>query len=248
MDFSNLVDEITRRVLSKVQSAGDASTVAKRKLLILTAAQNARFDHFLSTTRLGDCYELNCTSDPCPDENLDAYEALVLFDLRIEELGRISAGVCGSPYSCLVTRAILMGKRIFLPAREIELLGYEQSAPPRYFAMMKEKLDLLEQSGVKICSLEGIESELLGMAAVKSALARPTQGIEPAESKALSDQRSGVAGSSFRVDKRVLTEKDLIEARMNGATTDFDQKNCIITDLACEYARARQLNLVRDLG
>jgi len=111
------------------------------------------------------------------------------------------------------------GNVSFCRLARLNYFGYEQSAPPRYFAMMKEKLDLLEQSGVKICSLEGIESELLGMAAVKSALARPTQGIEPAESKALSDQRSGVAGSSFRVDKRVLTEKDLIEARMNGATT-----------------------------
>ncbi|NCB00462.1 MAG: hypothetical protein EOM70_13950, partial [Clostridia bacterium] len=99
MDFSNLVDEITRRVLSRIQTAGDTSVAVKPKLLILTAAQNARFDHFLATTHLGDCYELSCSSDPCPDENLDIYEALVLFDLRIEELGRISAGVCGSPYS-----------------------------------------------------------------------------------------------------------------------------------------------------
>ena len=245
MDFSNLVDEITRRVLGRIQSAGDSLVIAKPKLLILTAAQNARFDHFLSTTRLGDCYDLSCSSDPCPEENLDAYEALVLFDLRIEELGRISAGVCGSPYSCLVTRAILTGKRIYLPAREIELLCYEQSAPPRYFAMMKEKLDLLEQSGVKICSLEELESELLGLATRKSAQACAAPVIKPSESKAPAGQRPGAA-SSFRVDKRVLTEKDLIEARMKGATDVLIKKTCIITDLACEYARARQLNLVRD--
>ena len=46
MDFSNLVDEITRRVLSRVQSAGESLGVAKPKLLVLTAARNARFDHF----------------------------------------------------------------------------------------------------------------------------------------------------------------------------------------------------------
>ena len=43
-----------------------------------------------------------------------------------------------------------------------------------------------------------------------------------------------------------MTEKDLIEARMKGATDVLIKKTCIITDLACEYARARQLNLVRD--
>jgi len=247
MDFSNLVEEITRRVLSKIESSGQSIAAAKPRLLILTAAQNARFDHFLATTRLADCYKLSCTSDPGPEENLDAYEALVLFDLRIEELGRISAGVCGSPYSCLVTRAILTGKRIYLPAREIELLCYEQSAPPRYFAMMKEKLDLLEQSGVKICSLEELETDLLGMAASKPVLACPAPVGKPTESKAPAGQHL-VAASSFRVDKRVLTEKDLIEARMKGATEVLIKKNCIITDLACEYARSRQLNLVRDSG
>lgn len=244
MDFSNLVDEITRRVLARIQSSGEGPEASKRKLLVLTAARNARFDHFLSTTRLNDCFELTCLPDPCPEENLDLYEALVLFDLRIEELGRISSGVCGSPYSCLVTRAILTGKRIYLPAREIELLCYEQSAPPRYFAMMKEKLDLLERSGVKICSLEDLEAELLGLASGYAVKACPAPVGKTCECQAGSGQRSPAPG--FRVDKRVLTEKDLIEARMKGATEVLIRQSCIITDLACEYARARQMKLVRD--
>lgn len=245
MDFSTLVDEITRRVLDRLQSAGDPVAAQKPQLLILTAAQNARFDHFLSTTRLGERYDLTCLSTPGADDTLDPYEALVLLDLRIEELGRISSGVCGSGYSCLVTRAILNGKRIYLPAREIELLCYEQSAPTRYFAMMKEKLDLLEQSGVHICSIEELETELLGLSI--SARNTSSEACNVPQSSSRRELTISVATSkSFRVDKRVLSEKDLIEARMNGATEVSVRKDCIITDLAKEFARARQLCLIRD--
>jgi ethanolamine utilization protein len=242
MDFKALVDEITRRVLTRVeQLENNSQSGPKPRLLVLTAAQNARFDQFLQSTRLSDCYELDCVSAPDPDCELGPYQAVILLNLKIEELARISSGGGGSAYANLAARAILSGKRMYLPAREIELLCYEQTAPPPYYAMMKRKLDLLAASGITICSLEEIEAALMGQASA------PASPATPACAATTACTASPAASlCPWRVDRRVLTEKDLIEARMNGAFEVHVKSSCIITDLARDFAKARKMTLIRD--
>ncbi len=48
-----------------------------------------------------------------------------------------------------------------------------------------------------------------------------------------------------KITKRVLTEKDVIAARNEGATRIVAGENTIITDLAKDYAAAHRVEMVR---
>ena len=49
-----------------------------------------------------------------------------------------------------------------------------------------------------------------------------------------------------RIDKRVLTEKDLIEANMDGVTKVYIGEKTIITALAKDAAKDRGMTIVRE--
>ena len=50
----------------------------------------------------------------------------------------------------------------------------------------------------------------------------------------------------LRIDKRVLTEKDLIEANMAGVTCIRISEKCIITALPNDAAKDRGTSIVKD--
>lgn len=76
-------------------------------------------------------------------------EVVILYQLSIEALCKLSSGLCDTPYTRLAQRAILSGKRIYVPTQEVELLQ-NNTMPAAYRAMLQKKLELLEACGLRI--------------------------------------------------------------------------------------------------
>ncbi|NCB28424.1 MAG: hypothetical protein EOM63_01490 [Clostridia bacterium] len=253
MDFDALVNEIVARVAAKLEeNEGTASTVVsddKPRLLILTQ-QHGDFCHtMLESARLGEYYHTECALLQDYDCDPASYEAVILFGLTNEALGKLAGGVCDTPFTTLAQKLILAGKKIFVPAEEIELFQYEQTAPPAYYAMMESKLTFLKSAGFTVCPKAQLESAILGgestAAAVALSGAAPAP-MAPAPVPIPVVETASATPVEATVSKRVVSEKDMIAACRPGVTVLRVQHNAIITDLARDYAKMRRIEIIRD--
>jgi len=161
MDFNLLVEEILARVsehLANDNVNGEKNPVKdKAKLLVLTECHGTNCHDLLDNSNLQKNYHMECALERGHNCNVADYEAVVLYNLSIDALGKLASGICDTPYISLATKAILMGKKIFVPNEEVELYSYKDTTPYTYYSMMNEKLKRLSNSGVIFCKKEDIE-------------------------------------------------------------------------------------------
>lgn len=235
MDFSVLVDEIARRVGEKMAAAEMASADVLRSnaaekpgILVLSQAREPSCAALMLDTRLTACYRLDCAgavgNAPFAVED---YEAVILLDLSVEAMARLAGGVCDTLHTNLAQRAILLGKRIYVAAQDVELLTFGQTIPNAYDEMLHKQLDLLQRAGVRICpTTQALADEVL--LGEKQAVCSPA------------------AACPVTITKRVITERDLAGVCDRSVTAVRVAKKSIITDLAREYAAARNVSIVRE--
>lgn len=248
MDHNAIVEEILRRVAEKISEAEGsrapcADSGGKPGLLILTQDHGAVCHATLESEALKARYRTDCALMHHYDVELDDYEAVVLFNLSCDAMAALASGACDSAYTRLASKAILSGKKVYVPTEEVELYQYRETAPAAYYNMMQQKLDLLVASGVVICAQASLEQVILGSASPVPAAAAPVRAAAPAEpapAAACCEERA------VRVNKRVLTEKDLIEANMSGVTEVHIGGKTIVTALAKDAAKDRGMTIVRD--
>lgn len=248
MDHNAIVEEILRRVAEKISEAEGscapcADSGGKPGLLILTQDHGTVCHATLESEALKARYRTDCALMHHYDVELDDYEAVVLFNLSCDAMAALASGACDSAYTRLASKAILSGKKVYVPTEEVELYQYRETAPAAYYNMMQQKLDLLVASGVVICAQASLEQVILGSASPVPAAAAPVPAPAPAASApaaACCEERA------VRVNKRVLTEKDLIEANMSGVTEVHIGGKTIVTALAKDAAKDRGMTIVRD--
>lgn len=250
MDHNAIVEEILRRVAEKISEAEGscapcADSGGKPGLLILTQDHGAVCHATLESEALKARYRTDCALMHHYDVELDDYEAVVLFNLSCDAMAALASGACDSAYTRLASKAILSGKKVYVPTEEVELYQYRETAPAAYYNMMQQKLDLLVASGVVICAQASLEQVILGSASPVPAAAAPVRAAAPAE-PAPAPAAACCEERAVRVNKRVLTEKDLIEANMSGVTEVHIGGKTIVTALAKDAAKDRGMTIVRD--
>ena len=249
MDQTRLIDEIVSRVAAKLAETGDVPApcescgascggAAKPGLLVLTQRHGEACHAVLESVRLQERYRTDCAllQDDCAD--IGGYDVVVLYQFSNEVLGKLAGGVCDTPYTRLAAQAILRGKRVYVPTEQVELYRYATTAPGAYYAMMREKLDLLIASGVTICAQGNLEQSILeGAARACAPAACPSA---PAAEKTCRAERE------LRLEKRVLTEKDVSDALAGHFTCIRLPAKCILTALAQDCAKDRGIRLERE--
>ncbi len=251
MDFNMLVDEIVARVNAKMEAAAPAECAccaeaeAKPGLLVLTSEHGTVCHEMLESAKLREFYRIDCALMKEYQVDIADYEAVILFDLTVDTLTRLSGGVCCTPLTALAQKAILLGKKIFVPEEAVELFGYRETVPTAYYQMLQGKLDLLKASGVVICPAAALEDCILtgetkctGTCEQPAPLAAPSAPVKMA---------APVVGREEHLTKRIVTERDLATVYAPGVTAIHVVKKAILTDLAREYAAMRGVELVKDL-
>lgn len=226
MDDKGLVDEILNRVLDKMNSIQPPKAPDhKPKLLILSREHGSRCHELLESTRLLEHYFTEyplVTSDDC---RLEDYEAVILFNLDNNVLSKLSSGICDSPFLNLASKAILNGMKIYVPMEEVELFKYEDTAPKAFYSMMLEKVNFLKSCGMIFCKMDRLEGVIF----------RKTQREDSVPA----------IQSSITIHKKVVTEKDVERAHTDGATVICITNKAILSDLAKDYARSRNIRFQR---
>ena len=240
MDHNAIVDEILRRVAEKISEA-EGCCAGKPGLLILTQDHGTDCHATLESEALKASYRTDCALMHHYEVDLDDYAAVVLFNLSCDAMAALASGACDTAYTRLASKAILSGKKVYVPTEEVELYQYKETAPAAYYNMMQQKLDLLVASGVVICARASLEQVILG-----SETPAPVPAAPVSAAPACAAPAACCEAKEVRIDKRVLTEKDLIEANMGGVTKVYIGEKTIIPARAKDAAKDRGMTIVRE--
>lgn len=242
MDRKELIDEIVARVAAKLAECDDGETVeqicsddVRPGLLILTPDHGDDCHVKLESKRLGEHYRTICGLLQDYQVDMNSCEVVILYCLSNEVLGKLASGIYDTPYTRLASQAILSGKKVYVPMERVELYRYAKTAPAPYYAMLQEKLALLEASGVVICPQDELEDYILN-----EKNGSVCKQEKPAEVKPAAAQKE------YRLTKRVITERDVSEACAAKAMCIRIPANSIVTDLAKDFARTRDISLIRE--
>ncbi len=243
MDQKDLIEEIVARVAAKmaelehdpVTDQAEVSAPDTRPgLLILTQDHSDVCHSVFDSGCLAKRYKIGCALLQNYEVNIDDYQAVILFGLTNEALGKLASGIYDTPYTKLAGQAFLSGKQIYVPVEQIELYRYEKTAPKPYFAMLRDRLELLKASGLVISRMDDLEKCILdeSCGCAIQAVSQP----DP----------TPTAQKTYRLCKRVITERDIAEASTAKACCVYIPAKSIVTDLAKDYARSRDISLIRE--
>lgn len=272
MDNKEMIVQIAARVAEKLAQAGEAVTVdqvmqvmellenpkAMPGLLVLTEDHGCACHTLLESDRINEKYHTCCALAQEYQVELDDVEAIVLFNLTTENMCKIVSGITDTPYTKLAAKALLLGKKIYVPREEVELYQYPVGALGSYQCMLQAKLTKLVSWGLKVCPMEELEDCILGEAPV----AEPEQECCPACEVQEEQQETceGVDGAEaaseaceevpevkeITFSKRVITERDIIEANRDNVKIIHITERNILTALARDAASARNIRLIRE--
>lgn len=227
MDYNELVQKITERVLSYI----DNKKCDKSKLIIISHEHDTNCHKFFEDLKLNEHFCIECALNNDYECDVENSAGVIMFNLTNTDLARIVSGVCDTPFTEMASEALLLGKPVFIPKEEIELFNYDTNTP--YAKMMYQKLQLLQEYGVKITSNENLSNDILGNYSPEL----PHKNF--CDTKSLQQDDKEVL-----LTKKLITEKDLINVRNEGTNRVVVGVKTIITDLAKEYAHDNKIELI----
>ena len=242
MDLDALVNEIYRRVQERVaacEAEPEAEVEAEPETVIEEAANHigvvraedkpvlgiisenhGEICHKVyECKQLAEYYRMRCAllEDTWDVEN---WEAVIAYTLTNEALGKIVNGIFDTK---AFGKALLCGKKIYVPEEDVELYHYCKTAPREYYRKLEANLEILKKSGVEILPNEQIGPAILGSECCTSST--------EVEVSAKTEEKD------LAFEKRVLSERDMIMAHQGKVTRILVNGKTIVTDLAKDYAK-----------
>lgn len=232
MELDALINEIYRRVQERVaaceaESPVDGNQIAYNtdcapKLGIISEDHGTICHPTYISEELGKYYQLRCALlDNAWD--VENWEGVIAYTLSNEAVGKIVNGILDTPYTRAFGKAILCGKKIFVPEEEVELYRYKETAPKDYYARLEANLRILQNNGVEIVPNGQLTAAILGDTC--------TCAPKAAEQECRGPEKD------LSFTKRVLSERDLITANEGKVTRILVTRKTIVTDLAKDYAK-----------
>ena len=246
MDHNDLVELVLARVIEKLAEKaacegpcsarnGDGLKDDRPGLLVLTQGHGEDCHSVLEDPCLQPRYRTECAPLRDYQVDLDEFEVVVIYGFTNDVLCRLASGVCDTAFTRLAQQALLSGKRVFVPAEEVEAMNASCSLPAPYCAMLREKLAMLTACGLTVCARRDLAEAVLNGCCCAAKPAAP-----PAAPAA------AVPEKELCLNKRVITERDVTAADGQKATCIHIGEKSILTALAAEYAKSKGIRLVRD--
>lgn len=249
MELDALISEILSRVQEKVaaldaqpeevipetEETKTACDSDKAKLLVLAQEHGLICHPTYESKELAECYQVDCALLKEDGYSIENYEGVIAYTLTNEALGKLANGIFDSAYTRAFGTALLLGRPVFVPEEEVELYRYKDTAPKGYYHCLEEKLEFLKNNGVTIVPNARLIPTILGEAC--QAEDKPESKPCPKE-----ERRECV----LTIDKKVITERDLINAKTAKATCVHVIAKAIVTDLAKDYARKNGIAIQKE--
>ncbi|BCJ94972.1 ethanolamine utilization protein [Anaerocolumna cellulosilytica] len=257
MEDKQLVEIILKQVMEKLKSSqaepkeAGLSEAEKPKVLILSEEHKTCCHEVLEHTDFTQIYQFECAMTMEYNCRIEDYEAVVLFSVSNINLGKLTAGIGDTLYLNLALQAILTGKKVYVPNEAVELFSYQAFAPKAFYSMMLEKIEFLKSCGLTFCELKDLGSALNTLKQEEEMGYSPAQVSFKKQAESKNNQQVHVlqdlkcTKQDVIIDKKVVTESDIKRAWEEGAVTVYTSDKAIISDLAKEFAKNRNILLKR---
>lgn len=223
-------------------------------LLILTKDHRCDCHTLLESSRIQESYRTCCALAKEYQIELDEIDTVVLFQLTTEDMCKIASGITDTPYTKLAAKALLSGKKLYVPREEVELYQYPVGGLGSYQCMLQAQLTKMISWGLKICPMEELEDVILGSAmpaeteqsggSLNESQEEADSTFDDAKEATLSEEQEEEKEITF--SKRVITERDIIEAKRENVKVIRITERNILTALAKDAASARNIRLIRE--
>ncbi|QHI72618.1 hypothetical protein [Aminipila terrae] len=248
MELDELVNRITAKVAEKISEMENKSEInfpdceilnPKPKLLILSEKHETACHEIWENKAINDKFEIVCALNSEYQCNIQQFDVILLRNLSIKSVGQISQGMGETPFTEMVIKSILLGKKIIAVNEEVEVFQYRETAPKLYYGMMMQKIELLKNAGICFCSVGQLEQAILDNPCIQE-----KKSCCSTEEKTENAVCQPCKKEAVTLAKRVITERDIHSVYEQHLDVIYVTERAIITDLAREYAEQRGISLV----
>jgi len=234
VDFDKLVDQITQKVAQEIDSMGSPqeNIAQKPKLLLACCGQSDICKSLMDDSRLRAVFAMEYVDINAEGGGGENFDTLVLCDLSCEDMAKIAYGIADGGCAGIAVKAVLSDKCVYVAKEGVELFKYKGCAPKLYYNMMLDKLNLMDEYGIKFFGCGQLAEKILkgntgSCAAVKC------------------DDNSPDVSRQRVLEKKLVTEKDVVSACTEGYSALLVDERAIITDLAREQAKSRDICIIK---
>lgn len=232
MNTDLLLQEICKRVQEKLQTIEQETLPS---ILVLTEDHGSLCHETLENSKLCQYYRMECALLAQYQCSIENYEAVVVYTMSNEALGKIAHGIFDNGFTRLFGQALLEGKKIYLSQEGIELYRYKNTAPQAFYQRLEENLELLKKSGVIITAHSQIAEQILN--------GQKEEAVEEEQPVCLENRQEEVTETVL--DKKIITEKDMIPLGHQHIRQVVIREKAILSDLAEEYAAKHNILIQR---
>ena len=231
MDLDALISEICTKVQARIAACENNpeecickdSEDKDKPVLVVLAEKHGEICHpTYENEELRACYAMKCAlldEDAC----VCNCEGVIAYTLSNESLGKIANGIFDTDYTRAFGKALLSGKKVFVPEEEIELFKYKETAPKAYYARLEQNLSFLKENGVVVVPNKDLVGAIMGS--------------EPGKCAAETTCSVCTEEKVLVFTKKVLSERNLKSAKEEKYTKIAVSRKSIVTDLARDYAK-----------
>lgn len=222
MELAKLIERITAEVLKQLREEKQRLRAQKRILVWterLEVKEQAAEKLKLPLEQLEDRIQFKGLED------LEAYDAIIFPKLEAGEMVHMALGIQLGETEALAARALLRGKRIYVLQEGLVYKEHKATTAPGYYKLLQEYEERLEAYGISVVPWEGLQ---------------------------LDDERSQCAVQETQkkvldLKERLITESRIAELFSMGYQEIRIAKNAMITPLAVDFIKSKQLKILRGM-
>lgn len=236
MDIEKLVDMITKEVMSRIPSSTNSTAIDKKKVLVISSASEE-----LTAVKdlVQDKYEVHNYNDE--DVNLKNYDHIIVTNLCNKGLSSLALGLCNDNVQALLVEALFNGKKIHVLKEGIQYRRYSTNASEALYNLYNQYECKIMSYGAAIVN----QSDLLKSMEI-GASCNDMHSEIVAQSKTVVSESTAQSHQIVEINnKRLITESDLKKLYMNGIKEINLIKKAILTPLAQDFIRIKQLKINR---
>lgn len=233
MDIEKLVDMVTKEVMMRIQSSINDTTIDKEKVLVISSCEE---ELKVVKDLLENKYEV-CIYDKA-DINMKNYEHIIVTNLCNKGLSSMALGLCNDNVQEFIIESLFNSKRVYVLKEGVEYRKYSTNANKELYNLYNQYEGKIMSYGVVLVSGAGL------LKSMKDGTTYNEKVVQVISEKESTNDIQDHQVTEIS-NKRLITESDLKKLYMNGVKEVTIIQKAIITPLAQDYVRIKQLKLSR---
>lgn len=239
MSNEQLIELITKEVMTRLQAMLSESNIADRKKVLVLEKEDELCPVLISTLKEKN-YAVDCLDNM---QDLNSYNAIILQNLTNGELGNLSHGIEGSLKEKIAIEALLSGNIIYSLKNGINYKKFAAISNKLFYNMYKDCEDKLKSYGVHFVSIKDLLACIETIETKNDNLNSSSCCVENKEINIPIHAEECLGKNADLTCKKLISEVELRNVLKSGIKNVLVSKKSIVTPLAMDFARINKLQI-----